>query len=50
MARKLRYIFVFQKKKKIVKSKITRNIGKVAYEQLPGGIEETSGKVKNKRL
>ena len=41
-------IFCFAKKK--AKSKVARNIGKMALEQLPGVVEKLSGKVKNKRL
>ena len=36
--------------KKIVKSKVACNIGKMVLEQLPGMVEKLSGKVKNKRL
>ena len=41
---------IFHFAKKIARSKVARNIGKMALEQLPGGIEELSGKIKNKRL
>ena len=41
-------IFCFAKK--IAKSKVAHNIGKMALEQLPGVVEKLSGKVKNKRL
>ena len=36
--------------KKSCKSKIGRDVGKMALEQLPGVYEKLSGKVKNKRL
>ena len=39
-------IFCFAKK--IAKSKVASNIGKMALEQLPGAIEKLSGKVKKK--
>ena len=38
---------IFHFAKKIARSKVARNIGKIALEQLPGGIEELSGKIKN---
>ena len=41
-------IFCFAKK--IAKSKVVRNIGKMALEQLPGAVEKLFEKVKNKRL
>ena len=41
---------IFDFGKKIAKKKVACNIGKMAYEQLPGAVEKLSGKVKNKRL
>ena len=36
--------------KKVAKSKVARNIGKMALEELFGAVEKVSGKVKNKKL
>ena len=36
--------------KKIAKSKVALNIGKMALEQLPGEVEKLSEKVKTKKL
>ena len=41
---------IFHFVKKIVKSKVARNIGKMALGNLPGAVEKLSGKVKNKKL
>ena len=41
---------IFRFAKKLAKSKVACNIGKMALEQLPGGVEKLSGKVNNKRL
>ena len=36
--------------KKVAKSKVARNIGRMALEELLGAVEKVSGKVKNKKL
>ena len=41
---------IFRFAKKIAKSKVARNIGKMTLEQLHGVVEKLSGKVKSKRL